>query len=58
MASSPYHDIGKRYLPKGCGAIFTFGIRGGIEAGFKTVGFATMPSIPIYHEAGSASGTP
>ena len=33
----PYHDIGKRYLPKGCGAIFTFGIRGGIEAGRKFI---------------------
>ena len=37
MASSRYHDIGKRYLPKGCGAIFTFGIRGGIEAGRKFI---------------------
>ena len=37
MASSRYHDIGKRYLPKGCGAIFTFGIKGGIEAGRKFI---------------------
>ena len=37
MASSPYHDIAKRYLPKGCGAIFTFGIKGGIEAGRKFI---------------------
>ena len=26
LESSPYHEIAKRYLPKGSGAIFTFGV--------------------------------
>ncbi|MCL6548534.1 MAG: bifunctional o-acetylhomoserine/o-acetylserine sulfhydrylase [Alicyclobacillus sp.] len=33
LPSSPYHDNAKRYLPRGQGAILTFGIRGGVEAG-------------------------
>src|SRR5208282_5947535 len=33
LESSPYHKLAERYLPLGCGAIFTFGIRGGLEAG-------------------------
>ncbi len=37
LPSSPYHDIAQRYLPKGAGAIFTFGIKGGIEAGRKFI---------------------
>ena len=37
LLSSPYHDLAKRYLPRGCGAIFTFGIRGGLDAGRKFI---------------------
>ena len=29
LASSPYHDLAKRYLPAGPGAMFTFGVRAG-----------------------------
>ena len=31
LASSPYHALATRYLPKGAGGILTFGIRGGLE---------------------------
>jgi O-acetylhomoserine (thiol)-lyase len=37
MASSKYGELAKKYLPKGSGAIFTFGIKGGIEAGKKFI---------------------
>ncbi len=33
LASSPWHDRARRYLPQGSGAILSFGIEGGIEAG-------------------------
>ncbi len=33
LPSSPYFELAQKYLPKGAGAIFTFGIKGGIEAG-------------------------
>ena len=33
LKSSKYHALGKKYLPKGCGAIMTFGVKGGFEAG-------------------------
>lgn len=29
LTSNRYHQLGKKYLPNGCGSIFTFGIRGG-----------------------------
>ena len=33
LPDSPYHDLAQRYMPKGPGAIFTFGVAGGREAG-------------------------
>lgn len=37
LASSPHHALAKRYMPNGTGAVFTFGVRGGYEAGVKVV---------------------
>ena len=37
LKSSPYFDLGRKYLPKGPGAVFSFGIKGGYEAGVKFV---------------------
>jgi O-acetylhomoserine (thiol)-lyase len=33
LEGSPYQALTKKYLPKGAGSIFTFGIKGGLEAG-------------------------
>lgn len=37
LPDSPYHHVARRYLPKGAGAVFTFGIKGGYEAGVRLV---------------------
>lgn len=37
LPSSPYYETAKKYLPKGAGAVFSFGIKGGYEAGKKFV---------------------
>src|SRR3984957_3799448 len=37
LASSPWHERQKRYLPNGAGAIMGFGIAGGAEAGRKFI---------------------
>jgi O-acetylhomoserine (thiol)-lyase len=37
LKSSPYHELARKYLPKGAGAVFTFGVKGGYEAGIKLV---------------------
>ena len=37
MPGDSYHDLAKRYCPKGAGAVFTFGLKGGYEAGVKLV---------------------
>src|SRR5271166_1937343 len=37
LSSSPYHALAKRYMPQGAGSIFTFGVRGGREAGVKFI---------------------
>ncbi len=37
LPSHPDHDRAKRLLPKGCGAIFSFGIKGGREAGRRFI---------------------
>jgi len=33
IEGSPYYALAKKYLPRGAGAVFTFGIKGGVEAG-------------------------
>jgi O-acetylhomoserine (thiol)-lyase len=37
LQSHPDHELAKKYLPKGAGAILGFGIQGGIEAGKKFI---------------------
>jgi O-acetylhomoserine (thiol)-lyase len=37
LPDSPYRDLAARYLPHGAGAIFTFGINGGREAGARFI---------------------
>ncbi len=37
LPSSPYYDLAKKYLPKGAGAVFTCGLKGGFDAGVKLV---------------------
>jgi O-acetylhomoserine (thiol)-lyase len=37
LPSSPYQALAKRYLPHGAGAIFTFGIHGGLAGGRKFI---------------------
>jgi O-acetylhomoserine (thiol)-lyase len=33
LASNPYHNLARKYLPRGSGAVFTFGVAGGRPAG-------------------------
>ncbi len=33
LASSPYHALAMKYLPQGAGAVFSFALKGGAEAG-------------------------
>ena len=37
LPSSPYHALAQKYLPRGPGAVFTFGVKGGYAAGVKVV---------------------
>ncbi|MCQ0987431.1 O-acetylhomoserine aminocarboxypropyltransferase [Jiella marina] len=37
LADDPGHDRMQKYCPKGAGAVFTFGLKGGYEAGVKFV---------------------
>ncbi len=37
LASSRYRALARKYLPKGAGSVFTFGLKGGYEAGVKVV---------------------
>jgi O-acetylhomoserine (thiol)-lyase len=37
LPSNKYHQLAQRYLPKGAGSIFTFGLKGGYESGLKLV---------------------
>jgi O-acetylhomoserine (thiol)-lyase len=37
LPTDRYHNLAKKYVPKGAGAVFTFGLKGGYEAGVKLV---------------------
>jgi O-acetylhomoserine (thiol)-lyase len=37
LPSNQYHTLAKKYLPKGAGAVFTFGVKGGYETAKDTV---------------------
>ena len=37
LPTSPYFKLAQKYLPLGAGAVFTFGVKGGYEAGIKVV---------------------
>ena len=37
LPANRFHALAKKYLPKGAGAVFTFGVKGGFAAGVKVV---------------------
>lgn len=37
LPGNRYYELAKRLMPKGAGAVFTFGLKGGYEAGLKLV---------------------
>ncbi|APM38357.1 O-acetylhomoserine aminocarboxypropyltransferase/cysteine synthase family protein [Clostridium kluyveri] len=45
LESSPYKELSKKYFPKGAGSIFTFGIKGGLEAGKKFINSLNLFSL-------------
>ncbi len=37
LKSSPFHALAQKYLPKGAGSVFTFGVKGGYQSGIGMV---------------------
>ena len=37
LNSSPYYELSKKYMKNGAGSVFTFGLKGGYEAGTRLV---------------------
>ena len=37
LASSPYRELAAKYMPRGSGALMTFGLKGGLEAGRRFI---------------------
>jgi len=44
LPDDKYHALALKYCPKGAGAVFTFGLKGGYEAGVKAVSSVKMLS--------------
>ena len=44
LPDDKYHALAQTYCPKGAGAVFTFGLKGGYEAGVKAVSSVKMLS--------------
>ena len=37
LSNNKYYELGQKYLPKGCSAIMSFGIKGGMDAGISFI---------------------
>ena len=48
LASHPTHDRAKKYLPKGCSGVLTFGIKGGAEAGRKFMESTKLVALVVH----------
>ncbi len=44
LSDDKYHALAQKYCPKGAGAVFTFGLKGGYDAGVKAVSSVKMLS--------------
>ena len=44
LPGHPHHELAKKYLPKGAGAILGFGVRGGKDAGVKFINNVKLAS--------------
>jgi O-acetylhomoserine (thiol)-lyase len=42
LPGNAYYELAKRYSPKGAGAVFTFGLKGGYQAGISLVSNVKM----------------
>src|SRR3977135_1936360 len=42
LPGDKYHSLAKKYVPKGAGAVLTFGLKGGYDAGVKLVTNVTL----------------
>ena len=42
LPSSPYYKLAQKYVPKGAGSVFTFGLKGGYDAGLAFVDAVEM----------------
>ncbi|MFT4204149.1 MAG: O-acetylhomoserine aminocarboxypropyltransferase/cysteine synthase [Chitinophagaceae bacterium] len=45
LASSPYHELAKKYLKNGFGGILNFGVKGGKEAALKVIDGLKLASL-------------
>ncbi|AOY75238.1 homocysteine synthase [Clostridium formicaceticum] len=45
LAGNKYYELAQKYLPKGAGSIFTFGIKGDVEAGKKFINSLELFSL-------------
>jgi len=37
MPENKYHELGQKYMPRGCSSLMSFGIKGGMEAGIRFI---------------------
>ncbi|MDA9471577.1 O-acetylhomoserine aminocarboxypropyltransferase/cysteine synthase family protein [Enterococcus sp. 5H] len=45
LLNNQYHSLAEKYLPKGAGSIFTFGVKGGSEAGKNLINHVELFSL-------------
>lgn len=45
LTDNKYYELSKKYLPKGAGSVFTFGVKGGAEAGKQLINHVELFSL-------------
>jgi len=52
LAGDRYHNLARRYVPRGAGAVLTFGVRGGYDAGV-----AVVQGVKLFSHLGNIGDT-
>lgn len=48
LENDKYHELAKKYLPKGCSGVLSFGVKGGREAGEKFLESLDLTSVVVH----------
>ena len=56
LKNSPYHALAKKYLPRGAGSVFTFGLKGSPKGGYEA-GIRLVETVNLFSHLANVGDT-